>query len=399
MNKLFDLIRNEWVKARLTAPPLVQRALIQPMHEAKEIFRLLTRPYLPVYHLQGQGQAGPLTVTYAGLDFAKPYLVNLLFSEKPAEKLVGHTPWWRYPQLADAGSSDLVIVETASHLIRRLPRQNALIIPPYVHHILDVRGTWEDVRSRFSKKTRRNKLSLIRKYNYQYQISRDKQDFETFYHQMYLPTMNSRHGDLNSAMSKAEAYEYFRFGWLFKIMREGEWVSGVISHLQQKLLISDILGVKNADEQLIREGATLATYFAAIEWANEHRYNAVNFLGSVPYLASGLFYHKRSWGTTISIPAHLHRRIWLRVRRVTPAIAEFLKRNPLVIEDDRGHLHGLITVDHLSDMTPEIRQEWEENYAVPGLSSLLIRSVSDFAQEPEQVKPPSLIIPVAPVQM
>ena len=70
MNKAFEFARAWWIKTQLKAPPLLQRTVIPRLHEAKEIIRLLARPYMPVYQLQGQGQGGPLTITYIGLEYS-----------------------------------------------------------------------------------------------------------------------------------------------------------------------------------------------------------------------------------------------------------------------------------------------------------------------------------------
>jgi hypothetical protein len=396
VNKASEFIRNLGIKAQLKAPLSVQRAVIPRLHEAKEIARLLARPHLPIYQLQGWGQGGPLAVTYIGLEYAKPLLKSILFVEEPAEQQVGQIPFWRYGELADLSSDDIIIVEAAKHLIRRLPHQDAIVLPQFIRHIVDVRGGWQDVRSRFHKSVRKNELRLIRKYGYEYDLSHDRQDFEEFYHQMYLPTTRDRHGALSSPTSISESYQYFRYGWLFRVKRDGDWVSGVVCHSLENVLIARILGVKNADERLIKEGATSATYYAAIHWANQHGYEAVNFLGTEPYLSGGRFQHKRKWGTTVYVPSHLHRQIWIGVRRITPAVSHFLKETPFIVVDKDGKLHGLIIADDPHNVSPETRKEWEKHYVTPGLSSLLIRSVSSFAEKPAKVNDPDLVIPITP---
>jgi hypothetical protein len=396
MNKAFELTRNFWIQAQLMAPPFVQRSIIPRLHEVKEIARLLARPYLPVYEIQGRGQGGPLVVTYIGLEFAKPFLMSLLFVEKPVERLVGRVPFWHCHQLGALPSGDLIIVEAARHLIRWLPRQNAIILPEFVRHILDVQGDWQEVQNRFHKTVRKNDLRRIRKYGYEYDVSHNRQDFEEFYREMYLPTMGDRHGELSSPKSASEAYPYFRHGFLFRVKRDGVWVSGGVCHLQQDVLILDMVGVRNGDAQLIREGAMAARYFAAIQWANQHGCKAVNFLGTDPFLKTGLFQHKRKWGTTISVPSHLFRQIWLTVRRVTPAVSQFLKDTPLVTVDDAGKLHGLIIVDDAQNASAETIEECRKFYATPGLSSLLIRSVDGLARETENVRELDVVIPILP---
>jgi hypothetical protein len=396
MNKILEFFRDGWIEAQLKAPPFAQRNVIRPLHEAKEIARLLVGPYLPVCRLYGQGKGGPLTVSYVGWSFTKPFLLPLLFEEKPREQQGGRIPFWRCHQLADLSSSDIVIVEAPKYLIRTLPRQNAIVFSQHLDHILDVRGDWQDVRSRFRKSTRDYTLRLIRKYGYEYEISHDSQDFDEFYHQMYLPTTHDRHGEQSSPISVGEASRYFQHGCLFQVKRDGDWVSGVICHGVNRTLSFDVVGVKNANAQLIQEGATAALYFATINWANQNGYEAVNFLGSLAQLESGLFRHKRRWGTTVSVPANLHRLIWFGVRRNTPAVSQFLKDNPCVIVGEDGKLHGLIVTDEPCAVPAETRKEWEARYATPGLSSLIIRSASSFAEGSTSGDLPDLVIPLSP---
>ncbi|TEU15001.1 MAG: hypothetical protein E3J21_14405 [Anaerolineales bacterium] len=64
--------------------------------------------------------------------------------------------------------------------------------------------------------------------------------------------------------------------------------------------------------------------------------------------------------------------------------------------DKDGKLHGLILVDDPHNVSPETKKEWEKHYVTPGLSSLLIRSVSSFAEKPAKVNDPDLVIPIPP---
>lgn len=396
MNRVLKFIHNLWTEAQLKAPPSMQRTLIPRLYEAKEIACLLVRPYASVYQLHGQGQGGPLTMSYIGSQFVKTILKNNLFVEEPVEQLVGRIPFWRYGQLADLSSSDIVVIQAAKHLIHRLSRENAIVWPGTVDHTVDVQGDWQELRKRFRKSVRRNELRLVRKYGYEYDLSRDSRDLEDFYYRMYLPTVNERHGEQASPISIDEAYLYFRLGWLFRVKRDDDWVSGVVCYPVQDVVIAKISGVKDANSRLIQEGATAAIYYAAVHWANQHGYEAVNFLGSTARLGSGLFQHKRKWGTTVSIPSHSCRLVWIKVQRFTPAVSWFLKEKHLIVVDRDGRLHGLIVVDDPHAVPAETRKEWEKCYATPGLGSLLIRSVTSFAVEPASVSDPDWVIPTPP---
>ena len=386
-NRAIELVRNLWISAQLSAPPRVQQTIMPRLHEGKEIIRLLTRPYLPVYQIEGRGQGGDLTVTYVGLDYAKPSMKCILFTEEPAEWGVGRVPFWRCGERVGSLPGDLVIVEGARHLVRGLPRQDAIILPQFVHHVLDVRGEWGDVKRRFRKSVRHD-FRLTRKYGYQYDVSHEDRDFEAFYRDMYLPTMEIRHGTLSSPMSVRKAYQHFRHGVLFFVTRDGRRVCGSICYLQQDVVHCMIMGVVGGDEGLMREGAVGALNCLRIQWANERGYSAVNFLGSDPFLKDSLFQYKRKWGSAVGVPPHLHRQIWIGVRRNTPAVSQFLKENPFVVVDRDGKLHGLIVVDDPHDVSTETKQEWDKRLVTPGLSSLLIRSVDDFTAGSADVNDP-----------
>ena len=391
MGKLAHRMRAAWIGLQVGSPGWAQDRLIPRIHEASDLARLALRPHLPISRLRGRGKGGPLDVAYAGLDNARPFLTDILFDGKPSERSAGSVPFWRSERLT-AIDADLIIVEAAKHLIRQLPRQNAIVLPQFVRHILDVRGDWAQVSARFRKSVR-SELKLARKRDYAYEISREPQDFEKFYREMYLPTMSNRHGDMASPLAIREAREYFRRGFLFWVKRDGQRVCASLCYARQGMLHFVIMGVLEADEQLLRDGVVGAMNLLRLQWANQNGFAGVNFLGSNPMLNDGLFQYKRKWGTAIIVPAHLHRRVWIKINRLTPAVAEFLRSNPCIVIDDRGALHGLIFVDDLHKATPEQQAEWEKRYATPGLKSLRICSVGDLIEKPAP-NPPSLVIPI-----
>jgi hypothetical protein len=279
----------------------------------------------------------------------------------------------------------VVIVEADKRLVRRLSRQRALVMPSRVQFMLDVRGDWREVELRIYRSVRRNEFRLIRKHGYEYEISHNDQDFEAFYSEMYLPTMMDRHQELASPLSMAEAHLYFRHGFLARIKRDGVWVSGGVGLFQQGIANFKLIGVKNADEHLIHQGAQAAVYYAAVHWANQEGLEAVNFEGCRSYMM-GLFYYKRKWGTSISIPAHQYEHTWIKIQRLTPAVRQFLQDNPCIIIDKETKLYGLVVTDDLDNVTPEAEARWHKQYMTPGLSGIQIRLVTDFASTGEAVE-------------
>lgn len=352
------------------------------LHETKEIARLLARPYLTLYQWHGQNEGDPLTATYAGLGYAEPMLKSLLFTKGPSEKEIGRVPIWRPKDLVNADASDIIIIESSKHLSRKLPRQSAIILPFRVQFVLDVQGEWEEVEQRFRRDARRNDMRKAQKLGYEYEISRNETDLEMFYHDMYLPTMQKRHGELAALLPRREAYQLLRHGWLFLTKRDGVYVAGGLCHARQGILEFKEMGVLDGNEQLMREGAVGAMNYLRIRWAHQEGFKGVNLGECWPYL-SGIFQSKRKWGAVVSIPSHEHKQIWIGIHRNTTAVSQFLKSNPCVIVDSRGELQGLIVVDDPDNITSETVSTWHKLYAAPGLGGPRVRSVTDLAGKPK----------------
>jgi hypothetical protein len=376
MNKLFKLIRQLWIKAQLTAPPLLQRTIINLLQQIKRILRLFSKPYLLLYQWHGHYQGSPLNVIFGSWGDSKRFLKSILFSKKPVEKKFGRVPVWRVKELSEL-PGDLVIIEADKRLLRPLSSQQAFIMPPLVHFILDVRGDWRDVKHRISHNVHRHEFRLMRKYGYEFEISHSDQDFEKFFHEMYLPTTLKRHKELANPESFLDARLYFRHGLLFQIKRNGDWVSGGVCHLQRYMVNFRLMGVKDADIQLIHQGALSAVYIAVIQWANQRGFETVNFRACRSFI-TGLFQYKRKWGTSIILPPHQYKQIRIKVQRLTPAVRRFFQENPCLVFDSKEKLYALVVTEDATNITPEIKEELQKQYMTQGLSGIQIRSITEL---------------------
>lgn len=378
MNKLLEMTQWMWIEARLSPFPLVQDKVIPYLYQARGIARFLSKPYLTIYQWRGQNERGPLTVSYAGLGNAAPFMKSILFMKEPTVTAVEKVPVWRPRELVNSSDSDIIIIEANKHLVWKLPDKNATTLPFQVSLVLDVRGSWEEVKHGFHRHLRKNELRFMRKYDYDYSVSHDDRDFDMFYHDMYLPSLKTRYLNLASPMSVQRAYQYFRHGLLFLVKRDGQCVSGALCFLYPDVVALASLGVVNADEQLMKEGAQGVAWYAMIHWANQEKYKYVDFGGCWPYI-EGVFSYKRKWGSSASVsPQHEDKRIWIKIQRNTPAVRQFLTDNPCVIINQKGELQILIVTDELDNVTSEAETHWHQQYATPGMSGLLIRSVEDL---------------------
>jgi hypothetical protein len=380
MLNLFETGHKLWIDAQLRAPTWVQNSLFPALYSAKDVAVNL-KPFITIHSLWRHNPGGPLTIDYIGLHH-KPDFTNALFTGPPTLIGLNRIPLWQIGDWVRSSPADMVVVVSSKHLVRTLPRYNTVVLPFLITMTLDVRGSWVEVRARLRKSVRKNELRLMRKYNYQPEITTRDEHFDLFYHHMYVPTVELRKGELASPMSKREAYQYFKYASLLQLVkRDGQYVAGGLSYIQGGLVKFRLMGILNADPNLFHEGALAACYHAIVKWANQNGYQGVVYGECVPRLRNGVFQYKRKWGGAVSYSDKAHKLIWLKIQRDTPAVRQFLLDNPLIVCDEQRQLHGLIVIEDHTNILSAEQEEWEDQFATPGLKSLLIRSTDDIFDE------------------
>jgi hypothetical protein len=201
-----------------------------------------------------------------------------------------------------------------------------------------------------------------------------------FYHMMYLPTVQNRHGELAAILPEREAYQILRHGWLFLVKRDNMYVCGSLGYARQGIVEFKEMGVVDGAMQLMQEGVVEAMNYLRIRWAHQAGFKGLSLGECWPFL-SGIFLFKRKWGAEVSVPSHEHKQIWIRIQRNTPAVSHFLRNNPCVVIDRRGELQGLTVTDDSGNVSPEINATWNKHYATPGLSGFRSCSVTDLMDD------------------
>lgn len=380
MSKLIEWSRKAWLEAELRAPPVVRHTVMPHLYDTKEIARLLINPYLSFQQWEGQGRGGPLIVNYGGLEYASQFLKHILFEKEPREKSLTRIPIWSLGKKIGSLDGDMTFIVASKHMTCRLPRQGAISLPFRTHHIVKIQRDWDDLWHSFGKSARKQDVRLIRKHGYECKLSRDQKDFETFYHTMYTPTTKQRHGKLASVSSIKKYDQYFQHGFLLLIKRDGKTVSGGLCSTQNKTVNLVATGVVDADYQLTREGAVASIYYFIIRWAHEKGYQGVNLGACWPFMEDGGFQFKRKWGATVVVPSREQKRIWARIQRPTSAVSQFMQNNPCVVVDEGGDLQGLVIADDIDNYSDKEKAGWNKRYSTPGLSDLLVRSITDLMQ-------------------
>jgi hypothetical protein len=374
-----DIARSLWHKIQRSAPAWSESPLLPLLFQLKDMVQLLFRPMLTTNEFFGpDGVDGPEAIGVGLTPIAG--LCSELLIQWPSKRLSYPTPFWRVRAAGLKKSADLVAVEGPLRLINSLPRQNALILPRFVSHTLDVTGEWQDVCQRFHKSIRKNELHLVRKYGYRFEKTTTIDHLEYFYEKMYLPTVNVRHGPAAVLVGKAKAHELLENGFLLRIFKGGTWVAGALCELRASGLRFCELGVLESNDNLIKQSVMAAIYVAAIQEANNMKCRRADLTVSAPLLFNGIFQHKRKWGTSVSLPVSFQQRIWIKIARYTPAIHRLLVMNPMITVDDAGHLQALVALESLDHWTAAEAIRWRKHFFTPGLSSIRVIPLDQFRE-------------------
>ncbi|GIK37147.1 MAG: hypothetical protein BroJett011_09800 [Chloroflexota bacterium] len=378
MNVLRSLGKRLLLEAELSSSPIVQRAIVPHLNKVKSMGRTLLKPYLNVYQWQGEAQSGSLSVLYAGSDGSNDFLKELLFTQKPTQQPLEPLPHHRIFELIDNTSSDLIIIQANKELINRLPRQSSIRLPQFVSWVINVQGNPEELRLRIPKNMRKDVTRLMREYGYEYEVSYDEQDFDNFYYEMYLPSIKHLHGDLVEPTPYTEAYQYFKHGWLYKIIREGEYICGRLVYVRQGVLYLKLIGLKDADLKLRREGIHHATTYPLLLEANKQGFKFVNLGLTAPFSGLNLFQHKRRWGAAIEATPYDMNQYWFHFCRATPAVTQFMFNNSLVCLDEVDDFCGLLVVDNPASLDVDTLKKLRHLYLVPGMKDLHVCTMADL---------------------
>ncbi|MFK0203854.1 GNAT family N-acetyltransferase [Streptomyces lavendulae] len=290
--------------------------------------------------------ADGLTLAYAGprdglthlTAFLRQRAESLPGSAGPATTRVSRVERSRMLQECARLGADLVFVGGSPATVARLPRHRSFILPFRVHQVVSTAdGTgWRD---RVSASERRQHRRNALRHGYRLEVSRDDADFAYFYDRMHEPTMRERHGPSARSMDRDTAYHsLFRPGGLLFFVRDGtRRVAGALAAMDRdgRRLTGRLIGVLDGEDQHRRRGALAAVYHLQLQWAAATGVTAVDLSGSEPFLSKGTWQFKRKLGAAVVLPPDRYGglRLWLHIARDTPAVRDFLHRNPVLAVD------------------------------------------------------------------
>ena len=291
----------------------------------------------------------PFTVAYAGgLERHRIYFANLAFGPGWGERSLGREWLWRVKSRAERENHAcaLLVYETGVEKEALFTGSNLLRSPVWLKFEIPVE---EKDLSRTARLRRRDMERKIRKHSFTSSSSRKEEDFDNFYHNMYVPYIQNRHGEMSaiqeySLMKK----EFLSGGELVFIHKDGLRIAGGVVDHSQKNSRFHCLGILDGSQEYARMGVSDALYCFQLKHIRERGGMTANLGHCRAFFGDGVFRYKVEIGARVGggyyRPNGLLR--FMPLKR-TAALMSYWLNNPFVAQGKEGQYHGIIFIDRV----------------------------------------------------
>ena len=278
----------------------------------------------------------PLQVLIAGQHETKNYLAALLFNQPYSET---HRQMWRWRVLRKATAREsghaIAFLDTTVRTCRHARRENVFWLRGWVRTELELARAAERIQRSDGIKSDVRKIYENRLVC---DTTADPIALERFYWDMYAPYARQGFGDKAIYMSYEQMKAGLKNPELLRVNQDGQTLAGmVILHPENSVPHWWILGMRDGDRSLVKQGVLAALYLFGVQHLKDRGYQRALLGGVRPFLTDGILQYKRKWGARLLAgdDGDPH---WLMVvvTQSTSAVRGFLKACPLVGEDQQG---------------------------------------------------------------
>jgi hypothetical protein len=183
-----------------------------------------------------------------------------------------------------------------------------------------------------------NVIRRIRKYNLTFEIFNDRESFNYFVDNLYLPYMIKRHGDEALIEDLNNIWESSPSPFLMAIREDGIIVAESIMRKSGDILYFRQLGLLDGNEEYLRHGVIGALYYFGILEGQKMECRYFDVGGTRPFLTDGLTKYKMGLGAEfVSDYSSRKEYLWFGVKEQSAEANKFMKNNPfLYLNKDYG---------------------------------------------------------------
>ena len=302
----------------------------------------------------------PLEALIAGQLQTKNYLAELLFQPSYSEI---HRRMWRWSVLRKAttrrSSHAMAFVDTDVRHSRQSEDVHVFWLRGWVRTELELARAVERIQRSDGIKS---DVRKIQENGLSCDTTCDPIELELFYWDLYVPYARRGYGDKAIYMDYEQMWSGLKNPVLLRIKKDGQTVAGMVI-LQPENAVPHwwLLGIRNGDRNLVKQGVLAALYLFGIRYLEERGYARALLGGVRPFLTDGVLQYKRKWGARL-IAGDDGDPHWFLVAITQPtrAVREFLKACPLIGEDEEGLVGSVFVDDVSSDDNERVRRQQVE---------------------------------------
>jgi hypothetical protein len=230
-------------------------------------------------------------------------------------------------------------------------------------------------------------LRIVKRGNFQAEVTRADADLAFFYESMYVPLMRRRHAQLAFIREPYWLRQRCRKGGILWISHAGKRIAAGLFERRGDVLHAWAEGVFDGDPAMLKQGAVAALYFHIIAYAGQMGCRYIDFGANRPCLGDGLLRYKRKWGVTFTEKPDNHHCFLVRWNEWNKAVATFFAEAPLLY---RGHagLSALTAVASSAAATEADATRAHRSFWARGLDRFCI--VSDSGWQRNIRTPPGI---------
>ena len=370
-------IRNS--KCEIDESTMTEKKLISSVlrDSVRKLRKVLHAHRLNVWLLEGEERwtGERLSFVYAGHKANRNHILHLAFNGSYRKSACGKAWVWdalKFGVNKYAGHP-MVIMEIAKCFYRRFGRQEGFYIPWWVYGEIDLAVASMRIKQ---SSTFKADLRRIRKNHFQYEVTRDKDQFDHFYHSMYVPYITRAHGDRALLRSYDQLRHYFSCGELLFVKNKSKYVGCSLLVFEDDSVYAKELGIKDGNMHYLRAGVVSALYYYMILYLMEKGYKKVNVGASRAFLKDGVLVFKKRRGMRLS-----HQNPWpmgflIKPLRKTDGVKAFLKNNPFIYVNNDS-FNGAVFVESGEAVSEDQLKKLHKDHYVPGVAKLNIYQLGE----------------------
>ena len=314
-----------------------------------------------------------LVIFYAGSKYNKSYFARKAFRDNYREEERGKAWLWVAIRLCRNANAiyPMSVLEINKKPYRLLRNGAGYYIPCWIDSELEFSDSEWNLRHSVNVK---NDVHRIRKNGLHFEITKEKQMFDLFYHHMYLPHITRVHADAAVPISYEQLVNRIDHCELLLVKKDDEYIAGDVLVYENDEVRAWCNGVKDGNQDYVKLGALAAVYYFRLMYLQDKGYKKMRLGASRAFLNDGVLQYKRKWGMHLTQDRNAG--FWLLPLRETNGVREFLINNPFIYESN-DEWYGAMFFRESKAITENEALRLRKTYHIPGIKDIVFHSLGE----------------------